>query len=70
MVITKIEGKKAIAEINGIQSEVNISFTPDVKVGEKVLIHAGFIIDRLSDEKAAEMEKTWLEYIKVMEDFK
>ncbi len=67
MTITKIEGKKAVAESMGVEKVIDISLTPDVKVDDKVIIHAGFVIEVLDPESAREIEQTWDEYIKTME---
>lgn len=67
MTITKIEGKKAVAESMGVEKVIDISLTPDVKVKDKVIIHAGFVIEVLDPESAREIEQTWDEYIKTME---
>lgn len=60
-----IPGKvKEICEINhikmgkidfsGVEVEVCLEATPDVKVGEYVIVHAGFSISRLSEDEANE----------------
>ncbi len=63
MKIIKIEGSTAVAESRGVETPVNIALTPDVKLGDKVLIHAGFIIEKLDPEAAKEIEATWDEYM-------
>ena len=42
--------------------------TPDVAVGDKVIIHAGFVIEKLDPESAREIEAAWDEYHRVMND--
>jgi len=63
MEIVKIEGSTALAESKGVQTPVDITLTPDIKLGDKVLIHAGFIIEKLDPEAAKEIEATWDEYM-------
>ncbi len=63
MKIIEINGSRAIAESNGIRTEVNYCMTPDITINDKVLIHAGFTIEKLNEEQAAEIEETWKEYI-------
>ena len=64
MKITKIEGSRAVAEAMGVETIVDISLMPDVKIGDKVIIHAGFIIEKLDDEAAREIEQVWEDYLK------
>ena len=68
MKITKIEGNRAVAEARGVETVVNISLMPDVKMGDKVIVHAGFIIERLDEEAALEIEKVWDEYLEKLEE--
>ena len=42
MEIIKIDGYNAIAASRGVETPVNIALTPDVQIGDKVLIHARF----------------------------
>jgi hydrogenase assembly chaperone HypC/HupF len=39
-------------EFGGIQKEVCLSFVPDVRVGDYVIVHAGFAISQLDEEEA------------------
>jgi len=51
--IVAIEGERAIGEVGGVQREISIVMTPGVKVGDYVIVHAGFAIQVL-DKTAAE----------------
>jgi hydrogenase expression/formation protein HypC len=51
--IVQVESNRAKAEVGGLLREISIDLCPEVAVGEYVLIHAGFAIQRL-DEKEAE----------------
>ena len=51
--VVSIDGTNAVGEVDGIQREVCVMMTPDVKVGQYVVVHAGFAIQIL-DEKEAE----------------
>lgn len=42
----------------GITKEVCLAYTPDVKVGEYVIVHVGFAIGTVSEEEAQEVFKT------------
>lgn len=67
MTITRIEENYAIAMANGVETQVNYAMMPDIKLKDKVLVHAGFIIEKLDEEQAREIEETWTEYYAVLE---
>lgn len=50
--IIKITGvQQATADFNGIEKEVNISLVK-VELGEYVIVHAGFAIEKMGKENA------------------
>ncbi|MEO0094870.1 MAG: HypC/HybG/HupF family hydrogenase formation chaperone [candidate division WOR-3 bacterium] len=55
--IEKIDGDMAIAEIMGVRKEISIVLTPEVKVGDYVMIHAGFAINPIDEEEARKTEE-------------
>ena len=52
--ITKIEGKSAVGEAGGLSQRVRVDFIPDFAVGDYVMVHAGFAIERMSEQEALE----------------
>jgi hydrogenase expression/formation protein HypC len=40
-------------QFGGIHKEVCLSFVPDVRVGDYVIVHAGFAISQVDEEEAA-----------------
>lgn len=66
--ITSIEGKNALAEIDGIFRKVRLDFTPDASVGDYVIVHAGFAIEKLTEEMAEENLKTIREVSHALEE--
>jgi hydrogenase expression/formation protein HypC len=54
VLITKIDGAMADADLAGNETSVNILFTPDVKVGDYVIMHAGYAISIMSESEAQE----------------
>jgi hydrogenase expression/formation protein HypC len=52
--IVHVEKTLAKAEVGGLLREISIDLCPDVGVGEYVLIHAGFAIQRLDEKEAME----------------
>jgi len=49
--IISIKGDRAAVDYGGIIKEANVSLTK-VKVGDFVIVHAGFAIQKLTDEEA------------------
>jgi hydrogenase expression/formation protein HypC len=42
----------AIVELGGVRREISVMLIDDVSVGEWVIVHAGFAIEKLSEEEA------------------
>lgn len=68
MTIISINGTRAIAEAYGVRRAVDITMVPDVRIDDKVIIHAGFVLERLNPDEAREIEAAWDEYKKIMDD--
>ncbi len=62
--IEEIRGDAAIAEIMGVRREISIVLVPEIKVGEYVMIHAGFAINPIDEEAAKETEQIIKEVFK------
>jgi hydrogenase expression/formation protein HypC len=55
MKVVSIEGETAITEVDGVKREASLMMlSEEVKVGDYILIHAGFAISRLDEEEALE----------------
>ncbi|MCP4132151.1 MAG: HypC/HybG/HupF family hydrogenase formation chaperone [bacterium] len=68
MKIIEINGASAVAESKGVKTAVNIAMSPDLQINDKVLVHAGFVIEKLDEEAALEIEKVWDEYLTILEE--
>jgi len=55
--IVKIKGKIAIVDFGGVEREAIIALLDDVKVGDYVIVHAGYAIEKLRPEEAEETLK-------------
>lgn len=62
MKIVKIEDGYAYAEAEGIRKKINIVLVADVKVGDYVMVHAGFAISKFEKEEAEQILKILKEY--------
>ncbi|RLB66616.1 MAG: HypC/HybG/HupF family hydrogenase formation chaperone [Deltaproteobacteria bacterium] len=52
MQVKTIENEMAVCEIDGVQREASLMMIDDIQVGDYVLIHAGFAIERIDDDEA------------------
>jgi len=57
MKIKKIEGEFAKVESGRLIRQINIEMLPNIAVGDYVMVHAGFAIEKLDPEKAKETLK-------------
>jgi len=54
MKIITIEGFSAIVEAGGVSREINLRLLEDSQVGDYVLVHAGFAIEKIDEQEAKE----------------
>lgn len=59
--ILSVEGNKARAEAGGVAREIRVDFIPGAAVGDYVIVHAGFAIERLSERQALEDQQAFAE---------
>lgn len=53
--LTRVEGLGLVegkVDFSGVQKTVNLSFTPEVEVGDYVVVHVGFSISIVDEEEA------------------
>ena len=50
--ITEINGNEAVGERSGVRRKIRLDFIENPKLGEYVIVHAGFAIERLGAEQA------------------
>ena len=65
--IIEIEGKTAVVDFGGVKREVRLDLLPDVSVGDYVIVHTGFAIERLNEKRALEILEAWAEVEKALE---
>jgi len=52
--ITKIENNMATIDVEGVQREASLLLLEDARVGDYVIVHAGFAIKKLDESAARE----------------
>ncbi|WP_296798877.1 HypC/HybG/HupF family hydrogenase formation chaperone [uncultured Methanobrevibacter sp.] len=68
--IVKIDREENVlyADFGGARQAAKMDLLPDVEVGEYVLIHAGYAIEKLSEEAAKESLDAWEELLDILEE--
>jgi hydrogenase expression/formation protein HypC len=64
--VKSIKGDMALVDVSGVEREASVMMTPEVKVGDYIIMHAGFAIQIL-DVKEAEETLRLLEEIAAAE---
>jgi len=64
MKVAEIDDRTAICEVDGVRREVSLMLLDDVEVGDFVLLHAGFAIEKIDPDEA---EKTLAVFREVLD---
>ncbi len=59
--VIEIHEELATVEVRGVRRSASLMLLPGVKVGDHVLIHAGFAMQIVTAEDVSEMEALWAE---------
>ena len=57
-----------VADFGGARQQAKIDLLPEVELGDYVLIHAGYAIEKLSEEAAKESLEAWEELLDMLEE--
>lgn len=55
MKVVSKTGDKGIAELGNMKRQIGLHLLPDVGIGDYVIVHAGFAIQKLDEEVVKEM---------------
>jgi len=65
--ITKIDNSMGTIDMEGTQREVSLLLLEDAKIGDYVIVHAGFAIHKIDETEAKESLKVLRELVSFME---
>jgi hydrogenase expression/formation protein HypC len=51
-IVILLEHSRAVVELGGIRKEISLELIDEAKVGDYVIVHAGFALSRLDEEEA------------------
>jgi len=63
MQVMEINDSQAIIAAGGVQRRISLLLLPEAQVGDYVLVHAGFAIQRLDEAEAQETLRLWSELL-------
>ena len=68
--IVKIDREENVlyADFGGARQQAKLDLLPDVEIGDYVLIHAGYAIEKLTEEAAKESLEAWEELLDILEE--
>ena len=59
--IVEIDGLNGVGEVEGLRRRMRLDFIKEPRVGEYVIVHAGFAIERMGEEQAKADIAEWNE---------
>ncbi len=70
MRIVEINYPSGIAEAKGVKREIGLQLLPEgqVKIGDHVIVHVGFAIEKVDKKQADEIWETLEEILRVMDE--
>ncbi|NMC60225.1 MAG: HypC/HybG/HupF family hydrogenase formation chaperone [Candidatus Methanofastidiosa archaeon] len=66
--VIEIKGSTGIVDFNGVKREVRMDLV-DAKIGDYVIVHTGFAIEKMDEKDALESLEIWKQLLKAEEDF-
>ena len=52
--VIRLHGENAHVSIEGVECKAGIAIAEDITVGDFVIVHAGFVLQKLSEQEARE----------------
>ncbi|MBX7076133.1 MAG: HypC/HybG/HupF family hydrogenase formation chaperone [Methanobacteriaceae archaeon] len=60
--------KVAFVEFGGVKQRAKIDLMPDIELGDYVLVHAGYAIEKLTEQAAQESLEAWNELLEILDE--
>jgi hydrogenase expression/formation protein HypC len=68
IVLIDEESNICAADFGGVRQNARLDLLPDAKIGDYVLIHAGYAIEKLSEQAAKESLESWDELMELLDE--
>lgn len=62
------EGQRALVDYGGIKKNAVLAFIENPQVGDYVIIHAGYAIEKLDEKEAIKNLEAWDEFLGIIEE--
>ncbi|WP_407462718.1 HypC/HybG/HupF family hydrogenase formation chaperone [Methanobrevibacter sp.] len=62
------ESNICAADFGGVRQNAKLDLLPEAEIGDYVLIHAGYAIEKLSEQAAKESLESWDELLDMLEE--
>ena len=59
--LIELDGNNAVGEAMGMTRKIRVDFIKEPKIGDYVMVHAGFAIERLPEGQAMDDLEAWAE---------
>jgi hydrogenase expression/formation protein HypC len=59
--LIEINGNSAVGEAMGMRRDIRVDFIENPQIGDFVIVHAGFAIERLPEQQAMQDLEAWEE---------
>ena len=67
MKLISLDGREGTAEVSGVTRKVRLDLLPDAVIGDFLIVHAGYAIQRLDEAEANVILETLSEYFAAAE---
>lgn len=65
--LISIDGTSGVGEFDGVRRRVELTFVPQAKMGDYVIVHAGFAMEIMNEEQAENDREAFREVIRASE---
>jgi hydrogenase expression/formation protein HypC len=66
--ILELDGKTALGEMNGIKKKIRVDLLPQIKLGDYVMVHAGFALEIIDKTLAEDTMEAIFEVDEALKD--
>ena len=65
--LVAVNGTSGVGEFDGVRRAVQLTFVPQAKVGDYVIVHAGFAMESMDEEQAVLDREAFREVTRALE---
>jgi len=51
-IVEVLEGENALVDLDGVRQRISLALVDDIEIGDYVIVHVGFALNRLDPEEA------------------